>query len=167
MTSQLVLLKAIRSGQLAQVQAALDAGAPVDAADEPGGEPGLPMGIACFLGHVEIVRELAGRGAKVDLPDNQAPTSPLSMAVRGGRVEAVRTLVELGAKVPEGMATGLSEHDIMLAKWKAFRDGYGEDAQAQATPLPDIEEIVMVGCSNTDTQVLEAEVLRQAAQKMR
>jgi ankyrin repeat protein len=166
MTSQLVLLKAIRSGQLEQVRAALGAGVRLDDADEQG-EPGLPMGIACFLGHVEIVRELAGHGAKVDLPDNQAPTSPLSMAVRGGRVEVVRTLIELGAKVPEGMATGLSEHDIMLAKWKAFRDGHGEDAQAQAAPLPDIEEIVMVGCSNTDTQVLEAEVLRQAAQKMR
>lgn len=30
------------------------------------GDPGLPMGIACFMGFVDIVRELVKRGGRVD-----------------------------------------------------------------------------------------------------
>jgi len=166
MNSHVDLIKAIRSGQLEQVQAALNAGIQVEWADEQG-EAGLAMGIACFLGHADIVRELITRGAPVNHADNSLPTSPLSMAVRGKRNEVIRSLIELGALVPEGMQTGLSEHDIMIAQWKAFRDGHAVDSNQAADQLPDIEEINMVGCSNTDTQVLEAEVLRQAMQKMR
>ena len=55
MTPPLDLLKAIRTGQLAAVVAALDAGAPVEL-DDGKGDPGLPLAIACFLGHAEIVR---------------------------------------------------------------------------------------------------------------
>ena len=50
------LLKAIRTGQLAEVIAALDAGAPIEL-DDGKGNPGLPLAIACFMGHAEIVRE--------------------------------------------------------------------------------------------------------------
>jgi len=166
MDSQLILIKAIRSGRLSDVQAVLDAGAVVELLDTQG-DPGLPMGIACFMGFVDIVRELAKRGGKVDFPDNGVPTSPLSMAIRGGRVEVVRTLIELGAKVADGMKTGLTEHDIVLAQWKAHRDGYSKVAPHE-TPgsEPVIEEINMVRCFGTDTQVLEADVLR-AARKMR
>jgi uncharacterized protein len=165
MNSHLDLIKAIRSGQLEQVQAALDAGIQVEWADEQG-EAGLAMGIACFLGLVDIVRELIARGARVNHANNSLPTSPLSMAVRGKRNEVIRCLIELGALVPEGMQTGLSEHDIMIAQWKAFRDGHAVDSNKAPDHLADIEEINMVGCSNTDTQVLEAEVLRLAMQKM-
>ena len=52
------LMKAIRSGNLRKVVAALDAGAPVEL-DDGKGDPGLPLAIACFMGHAEIVRELA------------------------------------------------------------------------------------------------------------
>ena len=45
--------------------------------DDGQGDPGLPLGIACFMGFVDIVRELAKRGAKVNLPDNSVQTSPL------------------------------------------------------------------------------------------
>lgn len=155
MSSQEILIKAIRSGRLSEVRAALDAGAPLEASEA--GEAGLPMGMACFLGHVDIVRELVRRGAPADLPDNSRPTSPLSMAVRGRRSEVVRLLLELGARPPAGMQTGLSGHDIKLAQWKALRDAC--DGAAEAT----IEEIVMVGRADTDTQILEADVLRRAA----
>lgn len=158
MSSQDILIKAIRSGRLSEVCAALDAGAPLDATDE--GEAGLAMGMACFLGHVDIVRELVRRGARADLPDNALPTSPLSMAVRGRRSEVVRLLLELGARIPAGMQTGLSDHDIMLAQWRAFRDG--NEAGLAQSPATAIEEIVMVGRSDTDTQILEADVLRRA-----
>lgn len=155
MVTQLDLLKAIRAGRLDDVVRALDAGALPD--DPEGGEPGLPLGIACFLGHVDIVRELIRRGAQVNLADNSLPTSPLSMAVRGKRNEVVRALIHLGARVPDGMETGLSEHEIMLAKWVAFRDGYGEEGNPNE---PVFDEIILKGRADTDTLVLEAEMLR-------
>lgn len=164
MSSLTALINAIRAGQLVQVRAELEKNTAIAWADEQG-DAALAMGIACFLGHGEIVRELVARGAPVNHADNRLPTSPLSMAVRGKRNDVVRSLIELGADVPEGMPTGLSEHDVMIAQWKAFRDGHAADSQQSAEQLPDIEEINMVGCSNTDTQVLEAEVLRQAMQK--
>ena len=160
MSSELLLLKAIRSGRLADVQAALAAGAPAEL-DDGQGDPGLPMGIACFMGFGDIVRELVKHGAKVNLSDNQLPTSPLSMALRGGRTEVFRTLVELGAAVPEGMNGGLTEQELTLAQWKAQRDGYlvGTAERGVEEP-PVIEEIEARGCFGTDTQVLEADVLR-------
>lgn len=162
MTTPLELIKAIRSGQLDSVRAVLDAGVPPELADGQG-DPGLPMGIACFMGFVDIVRELAARGAQVNLPDNSLPTSPLSMAVRGKRSEVIRTLIELGAEVPAGMATGLSEQEILVAQWKAAcREG---PAEASDDARPVVEEIDMIGCVGTDTQVLEADVLRAAQQR--
>lgn len=158
MDSQLILIKAIRSGRLADVQAALDAGAAVEFNDGQG-DPGLPMGIACFMGFVDIVVELAKRGGTVDLPDNSVPTSPLSMAIRGSKPEVVRALIELGAQLPDGMKTGLSESDVMLAQWKAHRDGYSHGIDGAG---PVIEEIDVSRCFGTDTQVLEADVLRAA-----
>lgn len=89
------------------------------------------------------------------------------MAIRGGRVEVARALIELGAQLPAGMKTGLTEHDIMLAQWKAHRDGYANAAAHEASGTePVIEEINVLRCFGTDTQVLEADVLR-AARKMR
>jgi hypothetical protein len=155
MTTQLDLLKAIRAGRLQDVVQALDGGALLD--DPQDGESGLLLGMACFLGHADIVSELVKRGAQVNLVDNALPTSPLSMAVRGKRTEVVRALIQLGARVPDGMLTGLSDHEIMLAKWIAFRDGYGEEGQPNE---PVFDEIVLLGRSDTDTQVLEAEALR-------
>lgn len=152
------LVKAVRSGEIAAVVAALDAGAPVELNDGLG-VPGLPLGIACFMGHADIVRELVRRGARVNLADNREPVSPLSMAVRGGRTEVVRLLVELGATVPEGMQTGLGEAELRAAQavaavTAADREAFGD--------LPDIEEIQIVRCFGTDTGVLEADVVRAA-----
>lgn len=161
MSSQLMLIKAIRAGRLADVRAALDAGEPVEP-DDVHGEPGLAMGIACFMGHADIVRELVQRGAQVNLNDNRQPTSPLSMAIRGKRTEVVRTLLELGAILPEGMACGLTEHEIMIAGWKAQRAGLTAKDELAPAILPDIEEIDMTGCAGTNTMVLEADALRIA-----
>jgi ankyrin repeat protein len=159
MNEPLDLIKAVRSGRLEAVRALLDAGTPLELADGQG-DPGLPMGIACFMGFVDIVRELAARGARVNLPDNRLPTSPLSMALRGQRKEVVRALIELGTEIPEGTVTGLSEQEVLLAQWKACREN---EANKAADDQPVVEEIDMVGCFGTDTQVLEADVLRAAA----
>jgi len=165
MTGQLSLIAGIRSGRLSKVQAALDAGAGVELNDGQG-DPGLPMGIACFMGFTEIVRELAKRGAKVNLADNSLPISPLSMAIRADRTEVVRALIELGAEVPPGMQTGLSEHEVILAQWVAQRSGLRAPPSEPAADHPVVEEIEALGCVGTDTMVLEADALR-AAQNMR
>ena len=86
------------------------------------------------------------------------------MALRGKRTEVVRTLLELGLQLPPGTQTGLSDNEVMLAQWKAHRDGHAVIEQHDASPV--IEEIDVVRCVGTDTQVLEADVLR-AARDMR
>jgi ankyrin repeat protein len=156
------LLRAIRTGRLQEVRAVLDTGAPVELLDGPG-DPGLPLGVACFMGFPDIVRELVGRGARVNAVDNTQPTSPLSMAIRGNRSEVVKVLVELGADVPPGMATGLTEQEMMIARWRGRR--YGVSASQLVTSTdeqPVVEEIEMVRCYGTDTSVLDAEMLRAA-----
>ena len=158
------LIKAVRSGQLSKVQAVLDAGAPVEL-DDGLGAPGLPLGIACFTGQIEIVRELVSRGAKVNLPDNWEPVSPLAMATRGNRTDVVRLLVELGAEVPQGMQTGLSEQELIAAQWQAHRDGKRAEPPTDAAgEPPEIEEIVMSRAFGIDTTVLEADVIRAAVE---
>ncbi len=151
------LLKAIRTGQLAEVIAALDAGAPIEL-DDGKGDPGLPLAIACFMGHSEIVRELAIRGARVNFSDNGTPTSPLSMAIRAGKTEVVKVLIEHGAIVPAGMATGLKDDELMLARWKAQH--FGARLSAAEPHGAVIEEIQVGGCYGTSTDVLNAEMRR-------
>ncbi|HPT50965.1 MAG TPA: ankyrin repeat domain-containing protein [Accumulibacter sp.] len=165
MNASVDLLRAIRTGRLKAVQAALDAGASVEIHDGHG-DPGLPLGVACFMGYVDIVRELVTRGAKVNLPDNNQSTSPLSMAIRGERKEVVRVLIELGAKVPPEMVTGLTEQEMLVARWRGQH--YEAKSSQSATSRPDLpvfEEIDMPRCYGTDTAVLDAEMIR-AARKM-
>lgn len=154
------LVKAIRSGRLSEVIAALDAGAQVELHDGQG-DPGLPLAMACFMGFSEIVRELVIRGAKVNFADNRAPTSPLSMALRGNKTEVIKVLIELGAELPPDVQTGLTEQELMLAKWKAQHFG-ASTASATGNAAHPIEEIQMVSCYGTDTGVLEADVMRAA-----
>lgn len=155
------LIKAVRSGNVVEVLAALDAGASAELADG-NGVPGLPLGIACFLGFADIARELVKAGAHVNLPDNREPISPLSMAVRGGRTEVVRLLVELGAVVPPGMQTGLSDADLRAAQLAARRQQTEVADIASLPPDTVIEEIIMPRAFGTDTVTLEADVLRAA-----
>lgn len=162
MSGQLNLIMAIRSGRLAKVKALLDAGVAVDPdGDADAGDPGLVMGIACFAGFVDIVLELVERGAIVNLPDNSIATSPLNMALRGGKTEVVRVLIELGAELPDNMKTGLSEHDILLAQLKAQRAGKATQKTLEALGVQhEFEEIQVLSCFGTDTQVLDAEMMR-------
>lgn len=153
------LIKAIRTGQLSAVVAALDAGACIEL-DDGKGNPGLPLAIACFMGHAEIVRELVIRGAKVNFSDNSVPNSPLSMAVRAGKTDVVKVLIEHGAKVPEGMHTGLRNDELMLARWKAQHFGASQSAGAPTDGHAGIEEIQVGGCYGTDTDLLNAEMRR-------
>lgn len=161
MSSPVDLVKAVRSGNLVEVLAALEAGASVELGDG-NGVPGLPLGIACFMGFPDIVRELVKRGAKVNLPDNSEPISPLSMAIRGGRTEVVKLLIELGANVPPGMNTGLTDQELKAAQWAAGNPKANAHHGHGAGDEPVIEEIVIPRVFGTDTVVLEAEVLKAA-----
>ena len=163
MSSSFDLIKAIRSGKLKDVIAALDNGVPVEL-DDGKGNSGLPMAIACFMGHADIIRELALRGARINFEDNLDPISPLSMAVKGKKPEAVRTLIELGIDLPLNVDTGLSDPEIRLAKWKAQHFGVVK-IENGSVKIPEPEEIRMTGMVGTDTGILDAE-LRRAIAKM-
>lgn len=154
------LLKAIRSGKLSEVIAVLNSDAAVELNGEQG-EPGLPLAIACFMGHAEIVRELILRGATVNMEDNSAPTSPLSMAVRGQKREVAKVLIEYGAIIPAGMETGLSKEELMVARWKA--EHFGALARADASAIEEIN--VNGGCYGIDTDILDTE-MRVAIKRM-
>src|SRR3990172_7504907 len=85
----LALIAAARDGNLAQVQALLDAGANVNAVDEFGK---TPLHGAAARGHVEVVRALrAAAGANVNARDDFGRT-PLHEAAERGHVEVVRAL---------------------------------------------------------------------------
>ncbi|MDR2112697.1 MAG: ankyrin repeat domain-containing protein [Candidatus Accumulibacter sp.] len=152
------LIKAIRTGKLSTVIAALDAGGPVEL-DDGKGNPGLPLAIACFLGHAEIVRELAIRGAKINFSDNSIASSPLSMAVRTGKTEVVKVLIEHGAVIPDKMETGLRKDELMLARWKAQHLGTGRTSATVDTDDV-IEEIHVDTCYGTDTNILDEDMRR-------
>lgn len=136
-TPQQELIAAIRAGNLAAVQAALAAGADCDGADDHG-VPGLPLRIACFNGQLDIVRELASKGASVT-PDHANPLADnlVSLAVRGGQKDTVRLLIELGAEVPAGLQTGLSLLELLAAQGVANRSGRDKKAAPPANrPAP-------------------------------
>jgi hypothetical protein len=162
LTASIDLIKAIRTGRLSEVLTALDAGAPVEMHDGQG-DPGMPLGIACFMGHVDIARELVMRGARLNFPDNSDPTSPLSLAIRGGKPGIVKALIELGAEVPLGTPTGLSENEVAQARLKAHHAAVQASISTHFPGnLPVFEEIEMVRCFGTDTGVLDADMMRAA-----
>lgn len=78
---------------------ALDHGADIEEADIHG-DSGLPLRIACFKGHVEIIRELIRRGADIHAPNAQGAGGPIRMAHRGGHHKIVDLLLAHGAELP-------------------------------------------------------------------
>ena len=157
------LLNAVRTGRLSEVRAILRA-APVRLND-PDGKPSLPLGMACFMGFPDIVRELIRSGARANFPDNTIPTSPLSMAVRGKRAEVVRLLIEMGVDLPPGIETGLTEQEITIARALSIQNAASNAASGKKGNNLVVEEIDVIGCYGTDTEILEADVIR-AAQRM-
>jgi len=185
------LISSIRAGDLAATKAALDAGADCNQPDDHG-VAGLPLRIACFNGHLDIVRELARRGADVNpnrvdaLADNL-----IVVAVHGEQTETVRLLIELGTDIPPGVQTGLSLMQILAAQGIANRAG--RDAASAPASLPvappvlasrpadipapaakpeipqwiaeaggQIEHIDLQGCFGVDTNALNDDVMRMA-----
>ena len=96
------LRRAIEKGCLESVRAALDHGAAIEEADMHGA-PGLPMRIACFNGHANIVLELIQRGADIHAPNAEGVGGPIRMAARGQHSEVIDLLLAHGAEIPEGV----------------------------------------------------------------
>ena len=102
MSMHSALRRAIEKGCLESVRVALNHGAAIEEADMHGA-PGLPMRIACFNGHVNIVLELIQRGADIHAPNAEGPGGPIRMAARGQHFEVIELLLTHGAEIPEGV----------------------------------------------------------------
>jgi hypothetical protein len=68
----------------------------------------------------------------------------------------------LGAKVPQGMKTGLTEQEMMIARWRGQHYGAKTAAAGADQEPPEFEEIEMISCYGTDTAVLDADMIRAA-----
>ncbi len=96
------LRRAVEKGNLKAVMIALDHGADIEEADIHG-DPGLPLRIACFKGHIDVVRELIRRGADIHAPNAQGRGGPIRMALRGEHRAVVNLLLAHGAEMPEAL----------------------------------------------------------------
>ena len=99
MSMHSALRRAIEKGNLQAVKTALDHGAVIEEADMHG-DPGLPMRIACFNGHADIVLELIKRGADIHAPNAQGAGGPIRMATRGQHPHIIQLLLAQGAELP-------------------------------------------------------------------
>jgi ankyrin repeat protein len=88
------LLEAVRRGDVAAVQAALDAGVPVD---HPFRYERTALSFATARGNVEVVRLLLERGADPNKKDSFYGATPFNWAVNEGHAHVARMLIDKGA----------------------------------------------------------------------
>jgi ankyrin repeat protein len=91
----IVLWNAAQFGKLDKVEAAVDAGAPMEWAN-PAGWGQRAVAIASELGHKDVVAFLGSRGADVNAVDDYQST-PLHYAAKRGQASVCTTLLALGA----------------------------------------------------------------------
>ena len=91
----IVLYNAAHAGKLDEVEAAVDAGAPMEWANpDMGGTRAVHA--ASYKGHKDVVAFLGSRGADVNAVDNGQST-PLHNAAMRGHASVCTTLLSLGA----------------------------------------------------------------------
>ena len=109
-----------RDGETEQLAAYLDAGVPVNLANDNGDT--LVM-LAAYYGHAETVRALLERGADPDRSNDRGQT-PLAGAVFKGEMDVVRALVAGGADPAAGQPSAIDAATLfgkpeLLALFKA------------------------------------------------
>ncbi|KIQ19417.1 ankyrin repeat domain-containing protein [Rhodococcus sp. MEB064] len=92
-----------RSGDAAALAAYVDAGVPVNLANDSGDT--LVM-LSAYHGHADAVIALAHRGADVNRPNDKGQT-PIAGAVFKGEDDVVRALVDAGADPHAGHPTAV------------------------------------------------------------
>jgi len=155
------LLAAVRAGNLEELVAALDAGAPVDEKDIHG-YPGLPLRTACFEGHLVIIEELIRRGADVNASAADGPGMPIRLAIRAGRQAVVQLLLEHGAQLPSGIS--LENQSALPPKPPPEAHTWLDEKPVSMAPvenlIPAIEEVEITASYGVDTNVLAMDLLR-------
>lgn len=91
------LALAAQCGQLETLRLLLDAGEDPDRFNPPGTHShSVPLHQAVWAGHLEVVRLLVGRGARLDIADTTHHSTPLGWALYGGRNEIADFLKSAG-----------------------------------------------------------------------
>jgi uncharacterized protein len=96
------LMAAVAAGHLDEVNNLIAAGVNVDEKSPvigSGNDGQTPLLVACFLGHVEIVRALLQAGAKATINDYLMAATPAHKACYAGQPEALKVLLKLAPDV--------------------------------------------------------------------
>jgi outer membrane protein assembly factor BamB len=108
------LRRAAGAGDLAQVDALLASGVPVDA---PARYGQTPLYFAAEKGHLAVARRLVERGANVNVRDRFFGASVLDMALGGGHSELARHLLAHGAEdAASALGAAIESDDLELAR---------------------------------------------------
>lgn len=92
------LLEAARTGNLDDAQEAIEDGADVKCIDCHGNLD-LPIRIAAYHGHDQVIRLLLQHGADVNAPNYEGLSAPLRLAAKAPHRETIETLISFGAFV--------------------------------------------------------------------
>jgi len=121
-TANDTLMEAARTGNVAQIGAALDAGANVDTR---GRYDVTPLITAAMNGHLDTVRLLVSRGANVNLQDSFYGARAIDMALSNGHTAVATLLLERGSEgAAAALSIGIDKGDLALVR------------QALKAPLP-------------------------------
>jgi ankyrin repeat protein len=131
------LWEAARRGDAAAVRRILDAGVDVNTPFRYGA---TALSYACDRGHLEVVRVLLERGARVDVEDSFYGATPLDWAsspaaggVTDAHVEIVRLLLQHGASGRErALAAGVEAGHAGLVRAVLAAGKLGNDAMSEA-----------------------------------
>lgn len=96
------LMAAVATGQLDEVNKLIAAGVNVNEKSPvigSGNDGQTPLLVACFIGHVEIVRALLNAGAKETINDYLMAATPAHKACYAGQPEALKVLLELAPDI--------------------------------------------------------------------
>lgn len=90
------LMKAVKANEIDRVRQLIQQGVDVD---QPDGSQDVPLIMAAYLGHTEIVAVLLAAGADVTAVDPGMKATALHAAAYAGRTDAARLLIEHGIDV--------------------------------------------------------------------